>query len=117
ELLQTGGIELAVISTQLSGTLIPENQFFSMHFLFFDDMKLNQELFNTSVALNEKLSEAYLDRNIKILSYWPEGFMHWTANKPLRAPEDFRGLNMRAHNSPMVAAAYESYGANVTPMP
>lgn len=117
ELLQNGGIEFAISSALLTGTIVPENQLFSIHFLLFDDMELNKELFTTSKALNEELSNAYLEKNIKILSYWPEGYSHWTTNKPINRPEDFQGLNMRAYNSPMIISAYENYGANATPLP
>jgi tripartite ATP-independent transporter DctP family solute receptor len=117
ELLQNGGIEFGILSPGTTGTLVPENQLFSLHFLFTDDMKKNQEILNSSVALNELLSEIYLEKNIKVLSYWPEGFMQWTSNKPLNKPEDFKGFKMRTMASQMIVAAYEAYGSNPTPVP
>ncbi|HHX51787.1 MAG TPA: DctP family TRAP transporter solute-binding subunit [Clostridia bacterium] len=117
ELLQTGGLEFAIISPGNTGTIVPENQLFSLHFLLSDDMNINKRIMKESRALNDMLSKLYLEKNIKVLAYWTEGFQQWTGNKPLRSPEDFKGFKMRTMPSPMIVAAYEAYGANPTPMP
>lgn len=116
ELLQNGGLEFAIISPGNTGTIVPENQLFSLHFLFSEDMNKTMELFRTSKALNEMLSAKYKRRGIKVLAYWQEGFMQWTSNRPLRSPEDFKGLKFRTMPSPMIVAAYKAYGANPTPL-
>lgn len=117
ELLQNGGLEFAIISPGNTGTLVPENQIFSLHFLLSEDMAKNMELFKTSKALNETLTAKYLDKNIKVLAYWTEGTMEWTTSKPVNTPAGFQGLKMRTMPSPMIVASYEAYGANPTPMP
>ena len=117
ELLQNAGIDFAIVSPGNTGTIVPENQLFSLHFLFSDDMEKNKEIFKTSKALNELLSQKYLERDLKVLSYWTEGFMQWTSNKPINTPEQFNGFKIRTMPSPMIVAAYEAYGANPTPIP
>lgn len=117
ELLQNGGLEFAMVSPGNTGTLVPENQLFSLHFLFSDNMDVNKEVLKTSKALNEMLSEKYLEKNIKVLSYWTEGTMEWTTNKPVNTPDKWKGLKFRTMPSPMIVAAYEAYGANPTPVP
>lgn len=117
ELLQTGGIEFAVVSPGNTGTIVPENQLFSLHFLFSDDMDKNAEIFKTSKALNETLSQIYLDKNIKVLSYWTEGSMEWTSAQAVNTPAKWKGMKMRTMPSPMIVAAYQAYGANPTPVP
>lgn len=117
ELLQNGGLEFAIISPGNTGTLVPENQLFSLHFLFSDNMDVNREVFKTSKALNEMLSAKYLEKNIKVLSYWTEGTMEWTTSKPVNTPDKWKGLKMRTMPSPMIVASYEAYGANPTPVP
>ena len=116
EILQVGGVEFAIISPGNTGTVVPENQLFSLHFPFPEDMDKTQEVLRDSVALNEMLVEKYLEKNIMPLSFWTEGAMQWTANKPLKTPGDFKGLKIRTMQSPMILAAYEAYGANPTPM-
>ena len=117
ELLQVGGIEFAMVSPGNTGTIVPENQLFSLHFLFDEDLEKTMRLAWESEALNTMLSGLYLDRNIQVLSYWTYGPMNWTANKPLRSPDDFVGLRFRTMPSPMIVAAYAAYGANPTPIP
>lgn len=117
ELLQNGGLEFAMISPGNTGTIVPENQLFSLHFLFSEDMDKNQEIFRTSKALHEDLSAKYLEKNIKVLSYWTEGTMEWTTSKPVNRPEMWKGIKMRTMPSPMIVASYEAYGANPTPLP
>lgn len=116
ELLQNGGIEFAIISPGNTGTVVPENQLFSLHFLFPEDMTKTQEILKNSVALNDMLTKKYMEKKIQPLSYWTEGAMQWTSNKPLHKPDDFKGLKFRTMQSPMIIAAYEAYGANPTPM-
>lgn len=117
ELLQNGGIEFAIISPGNIGTMVPENQLFSLHFLFSDDMEKTKKVLKESKALNEMLNAKYLEKRIKVLSYWQEGAMQWTSNKPLHSTKDFKGVKFRTMPSPMIVAAYEAYGANPTPMP
>ena len=116
EILQNGGVEFAMISPGNTGTVVPENQLFSLHFLFPQDMGKTQKVLKESVALNEMLAEKYLKKNIMPLNFWTEGAMQWTANKPLTSPDGFKGLKFRTMQSPMILAAYEAYGANPTPM-
>ncbi|WP_227764797.1 DctP family TRAP transporter solute-binding subunit [Zhaonella formicivorans] len=117
ELLQNGGIEFAIVSPGNTGTLVPENQLFSLHYLLSPNMEVNKKVMKESKALNEDLSKLYEEKNIKVLAYWTEGFMNWTSSKPLKKPEDFKGFKMRTMPSPMIVAAYEAYGANPTPVP
>lgn len=120
ELLQNGGIEFAIVSPGNTGTIVPENQLFSLHYLLSANMDVNKKVMKESKALNEDLSALsalYEKKNIKVLAYWTEGFMDWTSSKALNKPEDFQGFKMRTMPSPMIVAAYEAYGANPTPVP
>lgn len=117
ELLQSGGLEFGMVSPGNTGTIVPENQLFSLHFLFSEDMDKNAEIFKTSKALNELLTEKYLEKNIKVLAYWTEGHMEWTSNRPVNHPDLWKGFKMRTMPSPMIVASYEAYGANPTPVP
>ena len=116
ELLQTGALEFAIISPGNTGTVVPENQLFSLHFLFPSDWDKTLEVLKTSTALNEMLGEKYLEKNIQVLQYWTEGAMYWTSNKSLKSADAFNGMKFRTMQSPMIIAAYEAYGANPTPM-
>ena len=116
ELLQNNALEFAIISPGNTGTIVPENQLFSLHFLFPTDWNKTLEVLQTSKALNEDLAALYVEKNIKVLQYWTEGAMCWTSNVSLKDPSAFKGLKFRTMQSPMIIAAYEAYGANPTPM-
>lgn len=117
EMLQNEGIQFAIVSPGNTGTIVPENQLFSLHWLFSDDMDVNKRIMKESKALNEDLTALYEEKNLKVLAYWTEGFMDWTSSKKLTSPADFKGFKMRTMPSPMIVAAYEAYGANPTPVP
>jgi C4-dicarboxylate-binding protein DctP len=117
EMLQTGGVEFGIVSPGNTGTMVPESQLFSLHFLFSDDMDKNAELFKTSKAINEDLAKLYLDKNIKNLAYWTEGPMEWSSNREINTPAKFKGFKMRTMPTPMIVEAYKAYGANPTPVP
>ena len=45
------------------------------------------------------------------LAYWDNGFKIMSANRPLRVPEDFRGLKMRIQSSKVLEAQMRALGA------
>ncbi|KHF38475.1 C4-dicarboxylate ABC transporter [Halalkalibacter okhensis] len=116
EQMQDGIVEFAIMSPGFTGTMVTEGQLFALQFLFTDDMALNQEILNTSEALNVHLSKKYEEHNIKPLAYFTEGAMQWTSNKPLQSPEDFQNFKMRTQESPLIMESYKAYGADPTAM-
>ncbi|UFT99010.1 DctP family TRAP transporter solute-binding subunit [Radiobacillus kanasensis] len=116
ELLQNGGVEMAVMSPGFTGNMVKEGQIFALHFLFPDSVEKTQEILNTSKALNEDLVARYEEYSITPLSFWTEGAMQWTSSSPLQEPADFENFKMRTQTSPLIIKSYEAYGAEPTPM-
>ncbi|MDC3414582.1 DctP family TRAP transporter solute-binding subunit [Aquibacillus sp. 3ASR75-11] len=116
ELLQNGGVEMAVMSPGFTGNMVMEGQIFSLQFLFPDSVKKTQEILNTSEALNKDLAAKYEEKSIKPLAFWTEGGTQWTSNKPLKTPADFEDFLMRTQTSPLQKKSYEAYGAEPTAM-
>ena len=116
ELVQTGAVEVAFASPGHLGSTIPAVQVFSLHYLFPDDMGRVHEVLSESESTVPQLAEAYAESGLKLLSVIPEGWMAWTANKPIRQPADFKGVKIRTMVSPLLLKAYEAYGGNPTPM-
>lgn len=113
--LQSGAIEFAISSPGVTGSIIPENQILSIPFIFSDNLDANKKVLDESKALNEMLSEKYDEIGVKALKFWTEGFMYWTANKPLKKPADMDGLKIRTMTSPLLVKSYDKLGANPTP--
>ncbi len=116
ELLQNGGIEFGINNPGSTATVVPENQLFSLHFMFSDDMKVNQDILQQGSGI-QKLNELYEAKNMKVLDWFTEGYNMWTANKPITSPADMEGVKIRTMASPMIVKAYSVYGANPTPVP
>ncbi len=117
ELIQNGAIELGFMSAGATGPLVPESNMFMMHFLFPDKLEDSLKLLQTSKAINEKISAAYLKKGFRVIDWDQEGYMMWTGNKPLRNPDDFKGFKMRTMAAPIISTIYQSYGANPVAMP
>ncbi|WP_117168367.1 DctP family TRAP transporter solute-binding subunit [Paraliobacillus sediminis] len=116
ELLQQGGVEMAVMSPGFTGGMVKEGQLFALQFLFPDSVETTQEILETSEALNTDLRERYEEYNISPLAFWTEGAMQWTSSSPLETPEDFEGFKMRTQESPLILESYRAYGAEPTAM-
>jgi C4-dicarboxylate-binding protein DctP len=50
------------------------------------------------------------------LAFWDNGFKQMSANKPLRLPADFKGLQVRIQPSKVLEAQMKALGANPVPM-
>lgn len=116
ELVQLGSVDFTMASPGHLGAVIPGVQLFSLHFVFSDDEAVNQQVLSGNEGLRELLQAAYRDKGLEYITAFQEGWMAWTANKPIRKPDDFRGVKIRVMNSPLLVMAYELYGANPTTM-
>jgi tripartite ATP-independent transporter DctP family solute receptor len=116
EMLQAEQLEFAIMSPGFTGNIVPEANIFALHFLFTDDMELNQDVLNTSEALNGQLTDAYKDNDLYPLHYWTEGAMMWTSNDALDSLDAFDGFRMRTQDSPIILESYRAYGGAPTQM-
>jgi TRAP-type transport system periplasmic protein len=56
--------------------------------------------------------------NLKGLAYWEVGFRSLTnSRKPVRTPDDIKGLKVRTTPNPAHIKAFQLFGANPSPMP
>lgn len=117
ELVDMGAVQFAMASPGHLGKLIPEVQVFLLHFVFSDDEQINNEVLNDDPELRAKFSELYAAKRLKLLSVYSEGWQVWTTNKPIRHPDDFKGVKFRVMTSPLLLAAFNAYGASATPLP
>lgn len=112
-----GVLQFTMASPGHLGTFIPVVRVFSLPFIWSDKMEVNKEVMTNSVAIYNLLEKEYEKHNLKLLGVFPEGWQVWTANKPLRKPEDFKNFRMRIMGDPLLAEIYKSYGANAVQVP
>ncbi|WP_245526783.1 TRAP transporter substrate-binding protein [Marinithermus hydrothermalis] len=106
-------IQLLVPSaTKLKG-YNPAFQFVDLPYLFKDAEHFKR--FTQSEAAQNLLNS--LEKvGLVGLGFWPNGFVHFTANQPLRRPEDFKGLKFRTQTSGVLEAMMQALGATAAPM-
>jgi TRAP-type C4-dicarboxylate transport system substrate-binding protein len=117
ELLQAGDLHFAFQSPGHLGSYIPEVQVFSIHYLFPTDPQLLEKMLRRGPNTYKTLRKYYRKHKLELLSIIEEGWQIWTANKPLRKPEDFKGVTFRVMSSPFLITAYRIYGAYVVTVP
>lgn len=116
EMLRYGVVDFAINNPATVATIVPENQLFSLHFVFSDDDKVNQEMLSNGETVKE-MNRLYEEKDMIPLQWFAEGFQVISTNKEIRNPSDMKGVKVRVMASPLLFAAYSSYGANPTSVP
>jgi TRAP-type C4-dicarboxylate transport system substrate-binding protein len=117
QLLQAGDLHFAFQSPGHLGYYIPEVQVFSIHYLFPTDPAVLEKMLRKGPNTYKALQKYYHRHRLELLSIIEEGWQIWTANKPLRKPDDFKGVTFRVMSSPFLITAYRIYGAYVVTVP
>jgi C4-dicarboxylate-binding protein DctP len=108
--LQLGAVQMLAPSLAKFGPLgAREFEVFDLPYLFDNYEELHKVTRGPVGAALLKKLEA---KGIVGLAYWDNGFMDMSANKPLRKPEDFRGLKMRIQSSKVLDAQMRALGAS-----
>jgi len=109
EALQLGSVQMLAPSVSKFGPIgVPEFELFDLPYLFDSYDELHKV---TRGAIGKSLFQKLESKGITGLAYWDNGFMDMSANKPLRMPEDFRGLKMRIQSSKVLDAQMRALGA------
>jgi tripartite ATP-independent transporter DctP family solute receptor len=112
---RSGEFDLIIISSAWLGNLIPETRVFDVPFLF-------RDYGHAAAVLDGPIGQDVLARfpshGLVGLAWTVNGFRHLTNSKhPVRTPEDVRGLKLRTQDNPIIIKAFQTLGAEVTPMP
>jgi C4-dicarboxylate-binding protein DctP len=89
-------------------------QVFDIPFMFEDVNKVHQ--FQQSES-GQKLLASMEGIGIKGLRYWDNGMRVLSANKPVKTPQDLKGLRFRIESSHVFHSQYASLGATTTVLP
>src|SRR5436853_6409162 len=107
--LRLGAVQMLAPSLAKFGPLgVREFEVFDLPFILPSKEALRKV---TDGPLGKKLMGLLEPKGIKGLAYWDNGFKDMSANKPLRMPEDFRGLKMRIQSSKVLEAQMRALGA------
>ena len=107
--LQLGAVQMLAPSLAKFGPLgVREFEVFDLPFILPSKAALRKV---TEGQLGKSLFKKLESKGIVGLGYWDNGFKVMSANKPLRTPEDFRGLKMRIQSSKVLEAQMRALGA------
>src|SRR5690606_17506588 len=81
----------------------------------FDDFS-QVEKFVASERGRKLYDDVLKKTNVRIIGTWLYGTRHMTANKPIRTPDDLKGLKVRVPNAPIMLANVSAMGGRPTPM-
>lgn len=112
---QFGSLECAGISTGALANLLPSLNVFELPFFW----KSREEAY---YVIDRQFRGFFEEKLAKIgltLIAWSEnGWRHFfSKKKPIRTPEDLKGLRMRSQESPIHLAFWQALGVNPIPLP
>lgn len=112
--LQVGTIDLAVTATGPISNFRPDMGVVDLPFLFKGPDHVDKVL---DGPIGRELLDDLALAGIKGLSFFENGFRNFTnSRRPLRKPEDFKGLKFRTMENPVHLASVRQLGAQAVPM-
>jgi C4-dicarboxylate-binding protein DctP len=109
EALQLGSVQMLAPSLSKFAPLgVKEFEVFDLPFIFDDYNDLHKI---TGGPVGQGLLKKLESRGITGLAYWDNGFKVMSANKPLKAVEDYKGVKMRIQSSKVLDAEMRALGA------
>ncbi len=108
-----GTVDMTLTGTAVLGNFIPEVAVFDLPFIFRDIPHAYKALDTVGMDLCKKGE----NRGMITLAIWENGVRHMTNNKrPIKKPEDMKGLKMRVMEQPVYIEMMKALGASPTPM-
>ena len=112
---QLGTIDLAFVTGAGLPGVLPESGVFNIPFLFRDTA-------HAYAVFDGAIGEAYLQKfrgkDIVALAWGENGLRHITnAKRPIRDPQDLKGLKIRVPQSDVLLATFKALGAEVASLP
>lgn len=109
EALQIGAVQMLAPSLSKFGPLgLHQFELFDLPYLFRDEATFQSV---TEGAVGNELFKLLEGKGIKGLAFWGAGFHVYSANRPLKRPEDLKGLKMRIPASKVLEASSRTLGA------
>jgi len=109
EALQLGSVQMLAPSVAKFGPLgVREFEVFDLPYIFDSFPELHKV---TEGPVGKMLFQKLESKGITGLAFWDNGFKEMSANKPLRTPDDYKGLKMRIQSSKVLGDQMKALGA------
>lgn len=114
ELTQTGAIDFVVAGTANLETFADVYEVFSMPYLF-DSMEAYHKVMENRDYM-EQVYASTEEAGFEVLTWYNAGTRNFYAKKPIRKPEDLKGMKIRVQQSPASVKMMQAFGAAASPM-
>lgn len=109
-----GTIELTQQTPATVSLFVPKVMILDFPFLWTSEAAMWKVL---DGPLGQELLQSLEAKGLKGVDFWSSGYKNFTTGrKPIRTPDDFKGLKIRVIPSPLLSAQYEAWGASPTPV-
>jgi len=113
ELVQLGGLAMTKVSASVLEGFAPEFKVFGLPYLFRDDAHKAAVL---AGPIGREILAAPQSKFLRGLCYYDSGNRSFYTKRPIRTPDDLKGLKIRVQESPMAFALIRAFGASATPI-
>jgi tripartite ATP-independent transporter DctP family solute receptor len=113
ELVQLGGLAMTKVSASVLEGFAPEFKVFGLPYLFRDDAHKNAVL---EGPIGKEILAAPQTKYMRGLCYYDSGSRSFYTKRPVRTPDDLKGMKIRVQESPMAFALIRAFGASATPI-
>jgi tripartite ATP-independent transporter DctP family solute receptor len=115
-MLKEGTLDMFSTAFDTTSTLQDAQDFNALVVPYIFDDQAHLEKFIASDVFKNMVDKVETANNIKfvgnICTNWPRGLS--TTNKPIKVPDDLKGMKLRVPESPSVTAVWAAWGANPT---
>lgn len=113
ELVQIGGLAMTKVSASVLEGFAPEFKVFGLPYLFRSDAHKTAVL---DGPIGREILAAPQTKFMRGLCYYDSGSRSFYTKRPVRTPDDLKGLKIRVQESPMAFALIRAFGASATPI-
>ena len=107
--MQLGAVQMLAPSNSKFGPMgIKDFEVFDLPFLLPNEAALRKV---TEGPIGQAMLKKLEPKGMIGLAYWDNGFKEMSANKPLRMPDDYKGLKFRIQSSKVLEAQFRALGA------
>ena len=113
EQVQLGALEMVNSSSEFV-SIVPEFAIFDLPFAFKDRAEVKRAV---EGPLGDELRATAAKKNLVILGFWENGYRQVTnAKRPIKTPDDLKGLKIRTPPNPDRVKMFKLWGANAAPL-
>lgn len=114
EQVATGALDIGISSGAFFGVWYQDAAVVDGPFLVSDSREYDR--MTRGQVMTKLYDEMAAETGLRVFSSWYYGARNMTANKPIRVPDDLKGLKIRVPNAPLYLDMIRTFGGTGTPM-